>query len=449
MNSTKLKNYLDQNLPPSMYRFLKQIHFYSIKKVTQSTRSWYLRRKIARIEEGYEKILEQKRAKAKLKVLFLLLISDSWKYDSLYKKFEEDEKYEAIVVICPFVTQGEDFLLKDLKKSEAFCLEKKYNYLLGYDVNEKKVVDIKKLIDPDIVFFSNPNNLTADEFLIDNFFDTLTCYVPYTFQVDALYEYRFNSMFTNKCWRVFYETELHKKYSENYSLNRGKNVIVTGHPFLNVFNNNSGIDPWKKTDSIKRKRIIWGPHWTVKGGQFTGLNFSCFLEYADYFLELAEKYNNEVQFALKPHPFLKMVLRKPEIWGEEKTAKYFKRWDEMPNTQLLEGEFVQLFKYSDALVHDSSAFLAEYHLLDKPSAYTVFDNQVFDNLNDFGINSIKVHIQIKSKYDLNNFIVDIINGVDKKKQERKYFVEKFYFRKQHTASENIKEYISKQLLERN
>lgn len=445
MDSIKLKHFLVQKLHPTIYSYIKQIYLRYIKKAVQEIRNKYLIRKISRVEMGYEKSLKQIRTKEKVKVLFLLLISDSWKYDSLYKEFEKNDKFEVIVVVCPFINQGEDFLLNDLKKSEAFCIDKKYNYIMGYDINEKRSVDIKKQINPDIVFFSNPNNLTADEFLIDNYLDTLTCYVPYTFQVDALYEYRFNSIFANKCWKVFYETELHKKYAEKYAVNRGKNVVVTGHPFLNVFNSYSGDDPWKKIDSINRKRIIWGPHWTVKGGQLTGLNFSCFLEYADYFLELAEKYSNEVQFAFKPHPFLKMILKKPNIWGDEKTDEYYRRWNETTNTQLLEGEFVRLFKYSDALIHDSSAFLAEYHLLDKPSAYTVFDNEVFNNLNDFGVNSLKVHTQINSKNDLNNFIVDVINGEDKKKQERNNFVKKFYFQKQLTASKNIVEYINKQL----
>lgn len=445
MNSRKIKNILANSLPPTVYSLLKNIYLGSIKRVYKSLDDWYERSKIRKVEKVHEKLLEQLRTKDKIKVAFLFLIADSWKYDSLYREFEKDNKFEPIVIICPLVNQDQELILNDLNRSESFCLQKKYNYYVGYSVKDNKPIDLKTIIKPDIVFFSNPNKITTKEYLIDNYPDTLTCYVPYTFQIDALYHYRFNNRLALNCWKVFYETDLHKNYAEKYAVNRGKNVVVTGHPFLNIFKDNTGIDPWKKNDKKNLKRIIWGPHWTVKGGQLTGLNFSCFLEYADYFLELAEDYKNHVQFAFKPHPFLKLILKKPNIWGEHKTEEYYKKWDELPNTQLLEGEFVQLFKFSDALIHDSSAFLAEYHLLDKPSAYTIFDNEVFKTLNDFGINSLKVHTQIKSKNDLKLFIDDVVNEIDRKKQERNTFVKNFYFKNQHTASQNIVGHINEQL----
>lgn len=79
------------------------------------------------------------------------------------------------------------------------------------------------------------------------------------------------------------------------------------------------------------------------------------------------------------------------------------------------------------------------------SAYTIFDNEVFKTLNDFGINSLKVHTQIKSKNDLKLFIDDVVNEIDRKKQERNTFVKNFYFKNQHTASQNIVGYINEQL----
>lgn len=449
MKSRRIKDILARRLSPSVYVLFKNIYLRTIKKMLNTVHDGYERIKLREIEKRHKILLERLKSKEKIKVVFFFFIEDSWKYDTLYREFENNIRYEPIVVVCPLIGQNKEFLLKDFKKAESFCLRKGYEYFLGYNLKENKPINLKTILKPDLVFFSNPNKLTTNEYLIDNYLDTLTCYVPYTFQVDALYHYRFNNKLAVNCWKVFYETELHKKYAIKYAVNRGKNVVVTGHPFLNIFKNGSGFDPWKKIDSINRKRIIWGPHWTVKGGQLTGLNFSCFIEYADYFLEMAEIYKDQVQFALKPHPFLKMILKKENIWGEKKTDDYFIRWEESPNTQLLEGEFVQLFKFSDGLIHDSSAFLAEYHLLDKPSAYTIFDNEVFNTLNDFGVNSLKVHTHIKSNEDMKNFIEDIINGVDRKKNERNNFIKNFYFEKQSTASENIVDYINMQLINEN
>lgn len=445
MIASKVKSFIKTILPSSLYKFIKEIYLRFFKPVLNFPRKQYLRSKVNKIYKEQEKSLNLVRKKNKVTVAFFFLIADSWKYDSLYNEFKKHPVFEPVVVVCPIINNGEEHTIKELKKSEKFCIQKGYKYLLGYSIEERRPIDIKSILQPDIVFFSNPNIFTSKEYLIDNYLTSLTCYVPYTFQVDSLYDYRFNNKMANACWRVFYETDIHKRYARKYALNKGENVIVTGHPFLNIFRNKNGDDPWKNIDTKNRKKIIWGPHWTVKGGQESGLNFSCFLEYADYFFELAQEFEDQVQFAFKPHPLLKYTLFQEKLWGKEKTEKYYNSWDQGVNTQLLEGEFVQLFKYSDGLIHDSSAFLAEYHLLNKPSAYTIFNEEVFNTLNEFGINSLKVHTQIKSKIDLRRFIINIIEEVDEMKEQRNTFVDNFYYENQSTASENIVEYIKGQI----
>ena len=68
----------------------------------------------------------------------------------------------------------------------------------------------------------------------------------------------------------------------------------------------------------------------------------------------------------KPHPMLKSKLFRTKL-GKAKTDDYFHFWETQSNTQFNDGEYIELFKQSDAMIHDSGAFLAEYIFTDKPS----------------------------------------------------------------------------------
>lgn len=53
-------------------------------------------------------------------------------------------------------------------------------------------------------------------------------------------------------------------------------------------------------------------------------------------------------------------------------------------TQLDEGEYESLFYYSDAIIHDSSSFLAEYVFTNKPALYLMNPEKINSLVNDFG-----------------------------------------------------------------
>jgi len=198
----------------------------------------------------------------------------------------------------------------------------------------------------------------------------------------------------------------------------------------------SANNTWKKTD-IKRKKIIWAPHWTIKGYQNTGLDWSCFLDYADVFLNIAKEYKEKVQLAIKPHPFLKTILENEDLWGNKKTIEYFKKWDELENCQYVDGDYVDLFIHSDALIHDSGGFLAEYLIIDKPAAYTN-NNRDIDNLyNSFAKQAFNCHTIVKNNNELYSFIEDVINERDEKRTIRNEFIKSCLIYNDMYASDNI------------
>src|SRR5690606_6795936 len=146
--------------------------------------------------------------------------------------------------------------------------------------------------------------------------------------------------------------------------NKGKNVVITGFPSLDTLLDKTykPKNYWKHNQKIK---IIWAPHHTIEGTET--INFSNFLQYSEVIVELTEKYKDHIQIAFKPHPILYPKLSK--IWSKEKTDIYFTKWKEGTNTQIEEGDYIDLFLTSDGMIFDSCSFLNEYLYTQKPSIF--------------------------------------------------------------------------------
>ena len=134
-------------------------------------------------------------------------------------------------------------------------------------------------------------------------------------------------------------------------------------------------------------------------------------------LETARKYKDKVQFVFKPHPMLKDKLYKNESWGPEKTDAYYDAWNTMPNTRLADGNYVDLFITSDAMIHDCSAFTAEYLYVNKPVMY-VTEKERIESFNSFANECFQVHYHGSSIRDIETFIDNVINGKDPLLKER-------------------------------
>lgn len=362
------------------------------------------------IKFRHKKALSRVNSNHKIRVFFFLLNVDTWKYHSVYLEFKKNLSFDPIIVICPFVSKGKEYLENEFLKSVNFCLQNNYNFIKGYDIVNKNSIDVKKIFKPEIVFFSNPNLLTTKEFLITNYKDTLTCYISYSFRVSRYFEYEYNVDMLNKVWLNFCESKFHLDLTKLHSYTKGYNTIISGYPQLDNFSIIQKESIWKKQKKNKKK-IIWAPHWTIPNFQESEHNWSSFLDFADFFLFLSDKFKDEVQFAIKPHPFLRPILEQESLWGKQRTDNYFNKWNEIENCQVVEGEYVNLFIHSDAMIHDSGGFMAEYIILNKPIAYTLNSTNNILNFNDIGQQLLNYHDLIYSKKDLIVFIENVILGI--------------------------------------
>ena len=365
------------------------------------------------------------RKNVKIKIVFVVIHSSVWKYDSVYNHFKNDSRFEPVIIICPVVNYGKDNMLQEMELAYKQFRLKGFNVIKSYNSQTDGFMDINFEIKPDIIFFTNPHLLTLKQYYITSFYKTLTCYVPYGFKNSYLYEDDFNKLFQNLLWKFYLETEIHKKLAEKYSRIRGRNSIVTGFPGMEIVRPDTSVERIWKTRNQNIKRIIWAPHHTIPGKGET-LDFSTFLKYSDFMLELAEKYIGVVEIAFKPHPVLRPKLSLSNVWGKEKTEQYYKRWQNLANGSVHEGDYVNLFYTSNAMMHDSSSFVVEYLYVGNPVLYLMSDENVTQRFNEVGKMAFTTFYIARNRSDIETFIQDVvIKGNDRLKPLRLDFYNQY------------------------
>lgn len=373
----------------------------------------------------HKKALEEVLAKEKITAVFFLLHESVWKYSGLYKLMEKDDRFEPIIVICPDIQNGGDSLFDEMNESYKKLKAKNYNVTLSYDNAKGSWSDVKKEIKPDMVFFTNPNNITRPEYQIENFLDTLTFYVPYGFMITERPEMQYDKFFHNVTFRIFQETSFQQEQAKLYARNKGINSVVTGYPGIDDFLLSGEVNSKKSSEAQNKnlKRVIWAPHHTVEKEE-SKYNYSTFLEYHQLFIDLTQKYKDQIEFIFKPHPILKSKLTKLESWGKQKTEDYYNYWKNSSLCRLCEGDYTNLFLNSDAMIHDSGSFLVEYISTNKPSLYMIRHEVILEGFSDLGNKIIDCHYKSFQKSEVINFIENVVlNDEDYLRDKREKMIE--------------------------
>lgn len=383
----------------------------------------YIKRSIKKHEACVRKLKQ----KDKIIVAFFFQTPAVWKYDRLYRLLEEDERFEPIVVICPYnvnLSYDKAVCLNVMQQSENYAQKQQYRYLSTFDKTNHKWIDVRKVLNPDIVFFVKPYKDTLLKYHIYRFPDKLTCYTPYGFSVINNYRANTNFPFYNLLWKFFAETKFQLKISQEHATNKGENIVITGCLVTENLLRPDYLpkEVWK-AQSKPKKRIIWAPHHTVD----YLFNFSNFLTYCEFMLELAQNHQDRVQFVFKPHPVLKVRLM--NIWGAEKAEAYYQQWKDLENTQIEEGDYIDIFKTSDALIHDCGSFTLEYlHVPQKPVLYLVRDENITQSMNPFCQMAFDLHYHARNEAEIEHFIEQVVlQGEDPMRTRRETFFNEYLY----------------------
>ena len=391
-----------------------------------------LRSRIPFLRRLYQKQFRksQLRAARKLKdkecieVAFFLTIPGMWKCDYLMRRMQRDPRFHPYVVIYPY-SQYKGFSAQEiettLKRTEKFIADKGFEYIIPYDAKHDRWQDVRKVLKPDVIILSDPYKDCLPRYFIYHFKHTLTCYVPYSLTILRLYRENYQIMFINLVGLFCLETPKHWELALQYMTNEAENAVVTGYPGTEVFLDKEFTphDVWKP-QPVKKKRIIWAPHHSFDDA----VSIATFLIYCDEMVSLAKRYEDTVQFAFKPHQLLKFKLQK--LWGEERTERYYNLWRNMPNGQLEESSYVDLFLTSDAMIHDSASFTTEYLYTQKPVMYLVKDDKLRESFTPFGEIVFDAHYHAHCAEDIDRFINEtVLNGNDPMAEDRLSVYQKY------------------------
>ena len=371
-----------------------------------------------------QKEIIQKRVfkKQRIKVVFFVLYDNMWKSDGLFKLLLNSERFEPYIISSPYPRHPKKFGAENQERVEQFFKKKGFPFFKGYDFERGEWFDIKSL-NPDIVFYQQPYNSGYAGFKIEGLWkDTLFGYIPYTYELEDN-PAMLHHLLLNVAWRVFLPSSFEVKVEGQHLYNGGRNLVASGYPLADTLLSLDFSEGQWKVQDTKLKRVIWAPHHSILDSDF--LNYSNFLEIAEDMLKLTDKYKDTIQFAFKPHPVLKRKLYKLDGWGEEKTDAYYNQWACSENTTLVEGDYVDLFKSSDSLIHDCSTFTAEYLYTKKPVMYLSKPGKI-DCFNEFGKKCYEQHYIGHSVADIDRFLQSVVlEGNDTMKEARDCFFSQY------------------------
>lgn len=355
--------------------------------------------------------MDRIRRKEQIRFLFLVQELSQWKTEALYRAMLVHPRFEPILGIAPCLEYpGAE------RKVIDYCKTKGYSYLIldpEKRISEQLDVDIlmhQKPYSKDICFAHRIHkNLAIPTVSIPYYLSTIT------------ESWLVNERVCLLAWRQFIDNEECRKEWEKVQRLKGINYAVTGLPIMDdLLTLKANLtDTWPILD--QRKRIIYAPHHTVGDYSLKGISYSTLLENGEFMLNMRDKYQDQAYFVFKPHPLLFQKLSE-RYWGEERTKAYYDAWEKPGYSHIEENDnYLPLFKYSNALIHDCGSFTIEYLYTGNPVMYLVKDQHHKDNLNRIASAAYDLHYKGNTHEDIEEFIKEVIAGIDPKANEREAF----------------------------
>lgn len=377
------------------------------------------------------KLLKRVRQKKVLRVGFEAYNVSMWKYHSLYKAMEKDDRFEPFVILTPSPSRSDYVREKDLQDMKRIF--SKRGYTLYPNVIRHSLCFNEK-IPADIIFFCQPYSFDKFSFRLK---DYLYAHSSYGFSTVTNQQWCEDTVLKNIAFLYATESKLSIEDSKKITAVHGKNRVYTGYVFGDELMHpiESEKIQWKHPEK-NLKKIIWAPHFSIDPNHM--LHLSNFLIMSSYMVEIAKKYSEVLQFAFKPHPYLFNQLCKTEGWGKERASEYYNLWRTMDNTQVEDGLYANLFDSSDAIIHDCASFKVDWLYTKKPGFY-VMRTEVECEINEIGKEALQCYYRGDKREDIENFIGNVVlAGVDNLKNERNAFFDKYLIPpKSSTAALNI------------
>lgn len=393
-----------------------------------------LRKEYPAYRECLQKRVDAVRQKEVINVLFYIWQPSFWKVDSLFRLMLEHPRFNPIICPVPVYDYQDPVKRRQvLQDTRDYFKNKGYPVLevdgvgpiaKSYVLTKNGIDIIRQAFAPDIIFVQAPYE-TVQESIDADMEHELYCYVPYGFR-NSMEHFSYNNASQNKYLFNFVENQYISDFCHEIMTNGGGNVQVTGYPPVDYYlfpEKYASKETVWKPQGESCKKIIWAPHWALHDGSI--MKKGSFLQVADFMLEYAKKAQGRAQFAFKPHPKLKAELYNLPDWGIERTDAYYAQWADLPNSQLEQGEYADLFLQSDAMIHDSGSFIVEYMATCKPCCF-LHSKKDYPNANKMTMDALAAHYAAETAHEVEEFLEGVIfKGDDHLQQARADYVKRY------------------------
>lgn len=367
-----------------------------VERVSQSISAW----RIARKHSSTVRRLRKKVDHSPIRVVFYTNEPQKWSYESLYRAFESNPRFEPLVVVVPryAVHLGKDRTRMTLEQQYDFYRQRGYRVEYGY--KDGRYLEIASF-QPDIFFYLQLAEIPGvdDPAIVSKY--ALTCYCPYAFPL-ADYRKEYLQQFHRLLFRYYVVHDWTRDRFEGYAKGNSRNCVVVGYPKLDVYFKDPATDADRFWRDPSKVRIIYAPHHSVSDT----FKFSTFPSNHGFILDLAKKATGTT-WVFKPHPMLRRSMMLAGVMTEKESEEYFREWAGIGRVYD-QGDYFDLFKSSDLMITDCGSFLAEYLPSGKPLIRLINDRScALDRLGS-GLSDCfyKVHDNEELKCVFDSLVID-------------------------------------------
>ena len=368
--------------------------------------------------------------KSVIKVGFVTYSLSMWNVAELVACLENDTRFDVSIIVGKFRMPDHQAMISTFEKSVH---DFKKTYGDKVKTTQDKDFNIEEY---DILFYCTPFDFYDDINIRDLKLTQLVCYVSYSYMLaEKIDKLDLPAYFLS--WKMFCDSKYYMNLVRKRSRVYGDNAVFLG--FLKM----DPIYKIAKKSTKDKKVIIYAPHHSLTSDR---AKFSTFDMNYIKILELAKKYKNKLTWIVKPHPMLRSQSVAAGLFKtEEEYDEYLNEWIRSGSGIVVEnGDYMQLFVESDAMITDSVSFIAEYQFTHNPLLLLESGQQKY---NEFGerIRSILYKCDGNDIEQIDTFINNVLVEKDPDYEKRFEFFNNeldYYTDQQKLAYERIYDLLS-------
>lgn len=225
---------------------LKYAHLIAMFLATQAMddgRKLYLYFYKLAMKCGKDRIISKVNNGNKIKIAFLPISASEWQAEYIYRKLENDNRFEVEIVPVPLIGRSKEDRTAIYLQTCRFFGSDKYNVKEIYDTETEEIKGWDEIGGiPDIIVHLTPWYLNiAPSYQITKLpLNVVNIYISYSLSIgnsktEEWESYRYNQDFLNVMWKVY--TETHKDFEgfKKYETLCAANVVNSGYIKMDYF----------------------------------------------------------------------------------------------------------------------------------------------------------------------------------------------------------------------